>query len=89
MKRRTKQVVKKPVRSKSTEGGDVLVELSKYPEIMRPAEVQEVLRISRTTFFRMVDAGTLKGAVRVHGSWRCVRDVLRQWLLDESKGGMK
>ena len=85
MKRPAKKAVKRVTkRAKKTRSKGVLVELSKYPEIMRPAEVQEVLRISRTTFFRMVEAGTLKGAVRIHGGWRCVRDVLRQWLIDQA-----
>lgn len=64
--------------------GDVLVELGRLPEVLKPAEVQQVLRISRSSFFRMIDAGTMPGAVRIHGSWRVLRDRLRQYLIDES-----
>ena len=77
------KVVKKAKKA-TPKAGDVLAGLSQYPEIMRPEEVQEVLRISRATFFRMIESGKLKGAVRVGGSWRCVRDVLRQWLIDQA-----
>jgi excisionase family DNA binding protein len=73
-----KKAKKAPPRPKA---GDVLAGLSQYPEVMRPEEVQEVLRISRATFFRMIEAGKLKGAVRVGGSWRVLRDRLRQYLL--------
>lgn len=58
--------------------------LSSYPEVMKPAQVQEALQISRATFFRMIDAGTMPGAVRVGGSWRVIRDRLRQWLIEQS-----
>ncbi len=82
-KKAPRKVVKKAKKA-SLKAGDVLAGLSQYPEVMRPEEVQEVLRISRATFFRMVQSGSLKGALRVHGSWRCVRDVLRQWLIDQT-----
>jgi predicted DNA-binding transcriptional regulator AlpA len=69
--------------------GELLESMDQYPELMKPSEVQEVLRVSKATIFRMLDAGALPGAVRVHGSWRCIRDVLRQWLIDQANGGVK
>jgi excisionase family DNA binding protein len=58
--------------------------LSAYPEFMKPAQVQEALQISRATFFRWVEAGTMPGAVRIGGSWRVLREKLRQWLIDQT-----
>ena len=95
MVKRAKKAVKVSTRkTKKTSGrrpskGQLLESMDHFPELMKPAEVMEVLRVSRATIFRMLEAGALPGAVRVHGSWRCVRDVLRQWLLHGSKGGKK
>ena len=58
--------------------------LSAYPEVMKPAQVQEALQISRATFFRMIEAETMPGAVRVGGSWRVLRDKLGESLLQKS-----
>ena len=58
--------------------------LSAYPEVMKPAQVQEALQISRATFFRMIEAETMPGAVRVGGSWRDLRDKLGESLLQKS-----
>jgi excisionase family DNA binding protein len=62
----------------------ILKELDDYPPVLKPAEVQAILRISRATFFRWIESGKLPGAVMVGGSWRVLRDVLKQWLLDQS-----
>ena len=47
------------------------------PVILTPEEVQDVLRISRPTFFRMVKEGKLAGATKQGGSWLIDREVLR------------
>ena len=67
------------------EEGDVLAALDRYPDILTPQETQEILRISRATFFRLVGEGKLPGAVKVGSSWRVVRDKLRAWLGSESE----
>ena len=71
--------------AKGTEkDGEILKELDDYPPVLKPAEVQAILRISRATFFRWIESDQLPGAVKVAGSWRVLRDVLKQWLLDQS-----
>ena len=53
---------------------------SDYPEILTPKQVQELLQISRATFFRWLEQGELPGAVKVGGAWRVLRDQLRAGL---------
>jgi excisionase family DNA binding protein len=48
------------------------------PEIMTPAQVQDLLQISRATFFRWVGEDKLPGAVKIGDSWRVTRDTLKQ-----------
>ena len=86
--KKTKKAVKKVATKKvkktarKVSRGELLESMDQYPELMKPAEAQEVLRVSKATIFRMLDAGALPGAVRVHGSWRILRDKLRQYLLE-------
>jgi len=47
------------------------------PECLTPEQVQELLQLSRATFFRLVERGELPGAVKIGGSWRVWRDKLR------------
>ena len=85
MAKRAKEAVKrtgKKVVKKATKG--LLSGMDKLPELLKPEEAQEVLRVSRATMFRMIEAGTLPGAVRVHGSWRILRDKLRDYLIESS-----
>jgi predicted DNA-binding transcriptional regulator AlpA len=62
----------------------ILKELDDYPPVLKPAEVQAILRISRATFFRWIESDQLPGAVKVAGSWRVLRNSLKQWLIDQS-----
>ena len=50
------------------------------PEILKPVQVQKLLQISRTTFFRWVTNGELPGAFKIGDSWRVDRDKLRTWI---------
>ena len=50
------------------------------PEVMTPQQVQELLQISSSTFFRWVKAGQLPGAVKIGDSWRVLRDQLKDHL---------
>ena len=54
------------------------------PEILTPRQVQEILQISRATFYRWIEAGQLPGAVKIGDSWRVLRDKLRESLEDSS-----
>jgi len=81
VKRSSKKVAKKAPR-RETKG--LLSSMDKYPELMTPSEVEGVLRVSKATLFRMLAAGNLPGAVRVHGSWRILRDKLRDYLIESS-----
>lgn len=80
MAKRAKKTVKRSSKKVAKKG--LLSGMDKLPELLKPEEAQEVLRVSRATMFRMIEAGTLPGAVRVHGSWRILRDKLRQHLLE-------
>ena len=51
-----------------------------YPEVLTPKQVQDLLQISRATFFRLIERGELPGAVKVGGAWRVLRDRLREGL---------
>lgn len=50
------------------------------PEILKPVQVQKLLQISRTTFFRWVTNGELSGAFKIGDSWRVDRDKLKAWI---------
>ncbi|NKB69819.1 MAG: helix-turn-helix domain-containing protein [Candidatus Latescibacteria bacterium] len=50
------------------------------PEFLTRAQVQDVLQISRATFFRWIKGGQMPGAVKVGDSWRVSRDALRDYL---------
>ena len=63
---------------------DALSALDSYPMVMTPSEVQEVLRISRATFFRLIGENKIPGAVRIGGSWRVIRDYLKAWPSSEA-----
>ncbi len=81
VKRSSKKVAKKAIKRKSK---GLLSGMDELPELLKPEEAQNVLRVSRATMFRMIEAGTLPGAVRVHGSWRILRDKLRDYLIESS-----
>ena len=53
------------------------------PECLTPGQVQELLQVSRATFFRLVERGELPGAVKIGGSWRVWRDKLRAYMKGE------
>ena len=61
---------------------DVMV---KVRELLKPREVQELLRISKTTFWRLRTAGKIPGVVKVGGQVRILRGVLVDWLEKQSK----
>jgi excisionase family DNA binding protein len=65
-------------------GRKIPVRFVDMPEVMTPQQTQELLQISRATFFRWVQAGKLPGAVKIGDSWRVMRDQLRAYL--EHKG---
>ena len=76
-----KRATKKPVKKANLRGPEAeLKEFSDYPPMLRPEEVQRILRISRSSFFRLVESRSIPGLVRVGGSWRVDRDVLRSWI---------
>lgn len=51
--------------------------IDSFPEFMTPEDVQEVLQISRATFFRLVGAGDIPGAFKIGKSWRIDREKLK------------
>ena len=81
VKRSSKKVAKKAIKRKSK---GLLSGMDELPELLKPEEAQNVLRVSRATMFRTIEAGTLPGAVRVHGSWRILRDKLRDYLIESA-----
>ena len=56
------------------------------PEFMTPQQVQELLQISRPTFFRMVQGGRLPGAFKVGKVWRVDRNKLKAWIDSKTQG---
>ncbi|MDP6041005.1 MAG: helix-turn-helix domain-containing protein, partial [Candidatus Latescibacteria bacterium] len=50
---------------------------AEMPELMTPQQVESLLQISSSTFFRWAKAGQLPGAIKIGDSWRVVRDQLK------------
>jgi excisionase family DNA binding protein len=48
--------------------------------MLTPPEVAARLSVSRSTLYRLLEAGLLPGAVRVGGQWRVDTDELEHWL---------
>lgn len=48
---------------------------------MTPEEAAELLRVHRTTVYRLIDSGEIK-ATRVGGQWRIPEAALREMLGD-------
>lgn len=55
------------------------------PEILKPVQVQKLLQISRTTFFRWVKEERLPGAFRLGRLWRVDRDTLKAWIESQAQ----
>ena len=55
------------------------------PDLLKPEQVQELLQISRSTFFRWVYADKLPGAVKIGSSWRVKTDELRKFLNQQAR----
>ena len=55
------------------------------PKVLTPEQVQELLQISRTSFFRWVQAGKLPGAFRLERLWRVDRDTLKAWIESQAR----
>jgi excisionase family DNA binding protein len=51
------------------------------PLLLTMAQVCELLNVSRTTFYRMRQAGEIPGAVTLGGQVRYHRETLEKWLL--------
>lgn len=51
-----------------------------------PSEVASRLRISRSTLYRIAEAGLIP-ASRIGGQWRFDPDLLDRWLLEERDQG--
>lgn len=58
----------------------VLINWSDLPILLKPQEVQQLLQISRTTFFRWVKTGELPGATRLGNLLRIDRNKLKAWV---------
>jgi excisionase family DNA binding protein len=54
--------------------------LDDMPEFMNPDEVQDVLRISRATFFRLASKGEIPGVVKIGKALRIDRDQLKAYM---------
>ncbi len=53
------------------------------PDFLTTRQLQDILRVDRTTIYRMVDAGHLP-AVRVGNQWRFEREEIEMWLQGQS-----
>ena len=54
--------------------------MDNMPEFMIPDEVQDVLRISRATFFRLASKGEIPGVVKIGKALRIDRDQLKAYM---------
>lgn len=54
------------------------------PDFLTTRQLQDILRVDRTTIYRMVEAGQLP-AVRVGNQWRFEREQIEDWL--QAQGG--
>ncbi len=59
---------------------------NEMPRYLTPRQTQELLQISRATFFRMVGDGRLPGAFKLGDQWRVDSKKLMRWI-DEKTGG--
>lgn len=50
------------------------------PDLLTPQQVQELLQISRITFYRRVKKDKIPGAFKFGNSWRVDRDDLKAWI---------
>ena len=50
------------------------------PDCLTPGQTQQLLQISRATFFRLVEQGEIPGAVKIGGSWRVWKTKLRAYM---------
>ncbi len=82
----SKDTISKSETSKSDASGGKRITLDNTPEFMTPQQVQELLQISRPTFFRMVQGGRLPGAFKVGKVWRVDRNKLKAWIDSKTQG---
>ena len=54
------------------------------PLLLRPAEVAELLGMSRSRVYELARAGDLAGVVRLGGSVRVHRPTLERWLGEQA-----
>lgn len=52
-------------------------------EVMNVREVAELLHVSEMTIYKLVNKGTLP-AFKVGGQWRFKRELLDEWISNES-----
>jgi excisionase family DNA binding protein len=65
---------------------DALVPSPALPEFLTVDEFAELLRVSRCTAYRALEAGGVAGALKVCGSWRISRSVLLQSFAAKTPG---
>ncbi|MGH2462708.1 MAG: helix-turn-helix transcriptional regulator [Candidatus Limnocylindria bacterium] len=56
------------------------------PLLLRPAEAAELLGVSRSQIYSLVQAGELPGVVRLGGSIRLHWPTVERWLAEEANG---
>jgi excisionase family DNA binding protein len=58
---------------------------SELPKYLTPKQTQELLQISRATFFRMVSEDRLPGAFKLGDSWRVDSEKLIRWIDEKTE----
>jgi len=55
-------------------------------ELLTTRQLQDILKVDRTTIYRMVNSGQLP-AIRVGNQWRFPREGVERWLAGQAMGG--
>lgn len=55
-------------------------------DLLTTKQLQEILRVDRTTIYRMADSGRVPG-IKVGNQWRFSRQQIEAWLQSQSAGG--
>lgn len=52
----------------------------RFPPILTPADVMDILHIGKNTMYRLLNSGQLRG-IRIGRSWKITADALEAYLL--------
>jgi excisionase family DNA binding protein len=54
-------------------------------EVLTLREVGELLRVNRSTLYKLTRQGRIP-AFKIGGDWRFRKDVIKRWILEQTRG---